>query len=195
VQIRPRLRLLAALVLAQALAQALAGPGMRPAAAHAGPPFPLFEDRRSGPYLVSVWSDPDIGTGTFFVLLAAPEGGRPAPPRAVRIAVQPVSGRLSEAVHEAVAEEVREGARFYARFYAEVPFDRGGTWRVRVVVASAEGSGELTTEVEPTPDGTIGPISLALYAIPFLAVGFLWLKAALRGRGGTSHAGGANQLK
>lgn len=181
----PTSRGIAALAFALALA---AGPGVRPAAAHAGPPFPIVEDRRAGPYLVSVWSDPDIGTGTFFVLLAAPAGGRLAPPRAVRIGVQPVSGRLPEAVHEAVAQKVRTGARFYA----EVPFDRGGRWRVRVAVASSEGAGEVLAEVEPTPDGTLGPFSLALYAIPFLAVGFLWLKAALRRRG---EAGPADQLE
>jgi hypothetical protein len=167
--------LLVALVLA-------GGADSRPAAAHAGPPFPIVEDQRSGPYVVSVWSDPDIGIGTFFVLLAAPEGGRLAVPRTVRIGVQPVSGRLHEAVHEAVPQEVAEGARFYA----EVPFDSGGTWRVRIVLAGAQGTAELTTTIEPTPDGTIGPISLALYAIPFLAVGFLWLKAVLRGRGRTN---------
>lgn len=156
--------------------------GARPAAAHAGPPFPILEDQRSGPYLVEVWSDPDIGTGTFFVLLEVPETPettRFAAPRRVRIAVQPVSGRLPEAVHEASAQEVREGARFHAA----VPFDQGGKWRVRILIESAAGTGELITEVEPTPDGTLGPGSLVLYTIPFLAVGFLWLKAVLRRRG------------
>ena len=55
-------------------------------------------------------------------------------------------------------------------------------WRVRVEIEGVKGGGELSSEVEPTPDGTIGPISLLLYAAPFLAVGFLWLKATLRKR-------------
>jgi len=146
----------------------------RPAAAHQGPPFPILVDQKTGPYVASVWTDPDIGTGTFYVLL---DGQSPAP-AAVRIAVQPVTGRLPEAVYDTQAQLTREGRRFFA----EVPFDAGGPWRVRVTLKGRDGSGELISQVEPTPDGTLGPMELGLYLIPFLAVGFLWLKAVLRRR-------------
>jgi hypothetical protein len=149
-----------------------------PAAAHEGPPFPILVDRRAGPYVASVWTDPDIGTGIFFVVLEAPEGRSLPEWTKVRIGVQPVSGRLAEAVHEAAAQPVRHGARYYA----EIPLDQGGMWRVRVRLDGAEGGGELAAEVEATPDGTIGPIALAVYLLPFLAVGGLWLKAVLRRR-------------
>jgi hypothetical protein len=49
-----RLPLLGALLAAGALA---AGP----ASAHVGPPFPIVEDQKVGPYLASIWTDPDIG--------------------------------------------------------------------------------------------------------------------------------------
>lgn len=150
-----------------------------PALAHEGPPFAILTDRRVGPYVVSVWTDPDIGTGVFFVVLEPPKG-RELPERtSVRIAVRPVSGRLPEAVHPAEAQPVRYGARYFA----EVPFDRGEMWRVRILVDGSEGGGELRSQVEATPAGTLGPIDLLLYLAPFLAVGFLWLKAALRRRG------------
>jgi hypothetical protein len=55
-------------------------------------------------------------------------------------------------------------------------------WKVRVLLDGSGGGGELADEVEATPDGTIGPIALIIYPLPFLAVGFLWLKAALRRR-------------
>lgn len=150
---------------------------VRPAGAHQGPPFPILADRRTGPYTVSVWTDPDIGTATFFVVLEAPEDRRP-PPARVRVGVQPVSGRRAEAVFEAAPQPVRRGARYFAA----VPLDRGGMWRVRVSLDGPQGRGLLTAEVEATPDGTIGPIGLVVYAVPFLAVGFLWLKAVLRRR-------------
>ena len=149
-----------------------------PAGAHQGPPFPILVDRRVGPYIASVWTDPDIGTGTFFVVLEAPKG-RSLPERTrVRIAVQPASGHHAEAVFEAAPQPVDEGKRYFTT----VPFAHGGMWRVRVRLDGSEGGGTLAAEVEATPDGTIGPIGLVVYLVPFLAVGFLWLKAAARRR-------------
>ena len=87
---------------------ALAALGLAPAPAlaHAGPPFPILVDRPVGPYVASVWTDPDIGTGTFFVILEPAKGkALPAGTR-VRIAVQPVDGRLAEAVHAAEPQPV-----------------------------------------------------------------------------------------
>jgi hypothetical protein len=150
----------------------------RPARAHAGPPFPILVDQRVGPYVVQVWTDPDIGTGTFFVVLEPPKGrALPAWTR-VRIGVQPVSHRLPEVLYAAEPQPVHEGARYFAK----VQFDKGEMWRTRILIDGAEGGGELATEVEATPDGTIGPIGLLVYSFPFLGVGFLWLKAALRRR-------------
>jgi hypothetical protein len=149
-----------------------------PAGAHEGPPFPVVMDRRIGPYLVSVWTDPDIGTGTVFVVLEPPEGRSLPAGTSVRVGVRPVSERLAEVVYQAEPQPVRHGARHFA----EVRFDRGGMWRLRVVLDGVEGGGEVAVEVEATPDGTIGPVGLLVYPLPFLAVGFLWWKAALRRR-------------
>lgn len=149
-----------------------------PALAHEGPPFPILVDQRAGPYVVSVWADPDIGTGTFFVILEPPEGQELPAGTSVRVAVRPVSGRLPEAVHPAEPQPARQGERYFA----EARFDRGGTWRVRILLRGPQGDAEVSAEVEPTPDGTLGPAELVLYLLPFLAVGGLWLKAALRRR-------------
>jgi len=148
----------------------------QPVGAHAGPPFPILVDQQAGPYVASVWSDPDIGIGTFFVTLEGPPGRRLVLPRSVRVGVRPVSGRLAEAFYDAEPQKVRKDEG--ARYFAQVPFDQGGMWKVRVEIDGAV----LSTEVEPTPDGTIGPISLVLYSLPFLAVGLIWLKAALTKR-------------
>jgi hypothetical protein len=165
----------------------LAGPA---ALAHQGPPVPVLVDQRVGPYVASVWTDPDIGTGTFFVVLEAPKG-RGLPARtAVRIGVQPVTRRLPEVVYDAEPQPVDEGARYMAK----VQFDRGEMWRARIVLGGSEGGGEMATEVEATPDGILGPVGSLVYAFPFLAVGFLWIKAVLRRRAGGVPAGvGANQ--
>lgn len=146
--------------------------------AHEGPPFPLIVDQQVGARLVSVWGDPDIGTATFFVVMEPVDGGELPSSTTVRIGVRPVSGRLDEVVYDAEPQRVRYGARYLA----EPELDRGEMWRVRVVVDGPQG-GELTTEVEATPDGTIGPIGLLVYVLPFLAVGLLWLKSVLHRRG------------
>ncbi len=151
-----------------------------PARAHEGPPFPILMDQPAGPYVASVWTDPDVGTGIFFVVLepsaekTLPEGTR------VRIGVQPVTGRLPEVLYTAEVQKAGKSARYYA----EAKFDRQEMWKIRVLLDGSKGGGELATEVEATPDGTIGPIALLIYPLPFLAVGFLWLKAALRRRSG-----------
>lgn len=161
-----------------------------PALAHEGPPFPILVDQSVGPYVASVWTDPDIGTGTFYVVLEPPKGGRLPERTRVQVAVEPLDGHLPEAVHEAEPQPVRHGARYFT----EVPFDQGGLWRVRILLDGSAGGGEMISQVEPTPDGTIGPIALVLYSLPFLAVGFLWLKAVLRrkekGRPGNPFPGG-----
>jgi len=149
-----------------------------PARAHQGPPFPILVDQKVGPYMASVWSDPDIGTATFFVVLEAPKG-RGLPARtSVRIGVQPVSKRLPEVLYDAEPQPADEGARYLAR----IQLDKGEMWHVRTVLSGSEGGGEMNTEVEATPDGILGPLGSLVYAFPFLAVGFLWIKAVMRRR-------------
>lgn len=148
--------------------------GAMPIYGHSGPPFPILVDQRVGPYVASVWTDPDIGTGTFFVILEAPKGGSLPAKAAVRIGVQPVTKRLPEVFYEAEPQSVKEGARYFT----QVKFDQGGMWHTRILIDGAE----LKADVEPTPDGIIGPFASLVYALPFLGIGFLWIKAALRRR-------------
>jgi hypothetical protein len=155
--------------------------------AHEGPPFPIIVDAAVGPWLVTVWTDPDIGIGTFYVVFEAAEGRDFVEPTAVRVGVRPVTGRLEEAVYEAAPERVRRGARYVA----EVEFDRGEFWEVRVVIEGPEGGGELTSEVEATPDGSIGPIGLVVYSVPFVLVALLWWRASVVRRRMTEEAAAA----
>lgn len=137
--------------------------------AHAGPPFPIVVDRPMGPWKVSVWTDPDIGTGVVYVIA---EG--PSQPRSVRVIARPVDGGLPEAAYPTE----RQGRPEDARFFTKVKFDHGGLWRLRAVLDGKA----VEAEVEATPDGVLGPWELGLYLLPFLAVGFLWGKAVLRRR-------------
>ena len=143
----------------------------RTASAHEGPPFPLFVDQKVGRYVVSVWTDPDVGTGQFFVIV---NGEVPADLR-VQIGVQPVSGRLAEAFYAAQRENLQQ----QIQYKAEVHFDAEELWRVRVRLESAQGNAETVATVEATPPG-YGRWDLLLYLFPFLAVGALWAIALIR---------------
>jgi hypothetical protein len=146
--------------------------------AHEGPPYPIIVDKTLGPCVLSVWSDPDVGTGTFFFIVEPAHGGRLPDDMRIEIGVRPASGRLPEAVYAAERED--QGGR--VQFKALVPFDAEELWRVRVRLQSAQGGGEAGTDVEVTPPG-YGRWDLLIYLLPFAAVGFLWLRAMIKGRG------------
>ncbi len=142
--------------------------------AHAGPPFPIVVDRPVGPWKVSVWTDPDIGTGVVYVI---PEG--PSVPASVRVGARPVDGGLPEAFYNTE----RQGSSEDVRYFTKVAFAHGGMWRLRVTLDGPRGGGTVAADVEATPDGVLGPWQSLLYLAPFLAMGFLWGKAVLRRRG------------
>lgn len=145
------------------------------ALAHDGPPFPLMVDQKVGPSIISVWTDPDVGTGTFFVIVEAPPGTEIPADLQVQVAVQPASGRLAEVTYPAS----REFLKGQVQYKALVQFDSQELWRVRVRLQSAQGSGEAMASVEATPPG-YGRWDLLVYVAPFLAVALLWLLALFR---------------
>jgi hypothetical protein len=146
------------------------------ASAHEGPPYPLFVDKNVGPYLVSVWADPDVGGGAFFIAVEAGDGGAPADSLAVEVCVRPATDRLAEECYAAR----RDAARDPAQFKAVVPFDRQEFWHSRVVLRGPLGGGEAAADVEATIPG-LGRWDLLLYLSPFAAVAVLWLRGLRRG--------------
>lgn len=141
--------------------------------AHEGPPFPLFVDQKLDPYVVSVWTDPDVGEALFFVIVG-PSDELPADLR-VQVGVQPVSGRLPEAFYSGE----RENVQGQVQYRAQVHFDAEELWRVRVRLESAQRTVETTATVEATPPG-YGRWDLLVYLLPFVGVGLLWAVAMVR---------------
>ena len=158
----------------------------RTGSAHEGPPFPLFVDQKIDRYIVSLWTDPDVGDAVFFVIVnAQPPAQLPADLQ-VQIGVQPNSGRLPEAFYSGE----RESVSGQVQYRALVHFDAEELWRVRVRLQSAEGNAETIATVEATPPG-YGRWDLLVYLFPFLAIGVLWAIAMIRKvkrRTGDKHA-------
>lgn len=145
------------------------------ATAHDGPPYAVLVDQPCGPRRIEVWADPDIGTGTFLILLGAPAGSPPLPPPdEVHVAVTPRDGHLPE---RAVAARRDDGARDQ-RWLAEVEFDAGDWWTARFLVRDAAGTHAAAVDVEVTPPG-VGLLGFLIYLFPFVAFGLLFLKLAL----------------
>lgn len=144
-----------------------------PLRAHNGPPFPIIVDRQVGPCTISVWTHPDVGIGTFFVIL----GGVVPKNLKIEIGVQPVSGRLPEKRYATRLANLRG----QVQYETQVAFDAQELWRVHVLLSSAQGNGETVATVEPTPPG-LGRWDLLWYGSPFAAVGFLWFRAMARKR-------------
>jgi len=148
---------------------------VRTTSAHEGPPFPLFVDQKVDSYLVSVWTDPDVGAAQFFVIVSAEDSGEVPADLRVQIGVQPVSGRLTETFYRAERENLQQ----QIQYKVEVHFDAEELWRVRIRLNSAQGNVETMATVEATPPG-YGRWDLLLYLFPFVAVGILWSVALIR---------------
>jgi hypothetical protein len=145
--------------------------------AHNGPPFPIIENRRVGPCVISLWTHPDVGTGAFFVFVEPLPGGAVPADLKIQIGVQPESGRLPEVVYPTAPD--RSGGQFH--YKALVEFDRDEFWRVRLILVSSRGQGEEFSRVEATPVG-FGKWDLLFFLLPFLLVAFLWLRGMSRRR-------------
>jgi hypothetical protein len=167
---KQRIRLLAWLLLASS-----AWPF--PARAHVGAPYPVLVEKPVGPYLVSALADPDVGEGTFYVLVTL-QVDQPLPAdTVVTLWVEPKDGHLSETAHPAQRQQTRYGERFVAG----VPFDAEGPWWVRLTCQGSAGTGETRFPVEVTPSG-IGWLATGACLLPFALLGGLWLRGALRQR-------------
>jgi len=140
--------------------------------AHNGPPFPIIVDKIVGPCKISLWTHPDIGTGTFWVIVDPLPGKNLPGDLKVRVAVEPLSHRIPERVFDAP----RDDSSAQLQYIGYVTFDRDEFIRARVLIDSARGHGDAAASVEVTP---VAPKKweLYLYLSPFVLVGFLWFRA------------------
>jgi hypothetical protein len=146
-----------------------------PARAHIGPPYPIMQNRKVGPFNVEVWSNPDVGTGSFYVIIDPPKGSGLTVPAdmKVHVAVQPVSKRLPVAVYDAWREKLLD----HVEFKTLVPFDKEEMWHVHIAFSSSTAYGEADTDVSVTPT-LLGRWDLLIFLLPFAGIGVLWFKAA-----------------
>jgi hypothetical protein len=158
--------------------------------AHSGPPFPLISDRVAGPYELSIWTDPDATddrspAGQFWVTIRLADGSAvPSDTHAV-ITIRPMDrpGPAESAPTMPVHGDV-------SRQFAAVVMNHEGLFSVEARISSARGLAVVDAKVDATYDTRPARWLLALYVMPFLAVGFLWIKLLisrrLRSQGGSN---------
>lgn len=153
--------------------------------AHDGPPFPIVSNQTAGPYVVSVWTDPDAtddgsAGGQFWVMVKAGAAGSdvPAGTRAtVTIAPFDRPGDPRAGATQPVGSDI--GRQFVA-----LVMDHEGRFGVRVVVDGPLGEATVESDVDATYDARPPPAMLFLYLAPFVLIGGLWLRAISRRREG-----------
>ncbi len=148
-----------------------------PASAHIGPPFPIIENKQVGPCTIALWTHPDIGTGTFYVMIDPLPGKTIPNDLKIKVGVQPESGRLPETFYKGERDDTRNQVVY--KVLAD--FDRDEFYKVHLVINSAEGSGEAFSRVEATPT-VMGRFGLVFFSLPFLAVALLWYRGVSKKR-------------
>ncbi|MCB9897323.1 MAG: hypothetical protein H6825_04910 [Planctomycetes bacterium] len=144
------------------------------ASAHEGPPYPVIVDEPHGPWLLTVWADPDVGRGTFWVQLEEDGSHRAPADTVVHVSVMPADGRLDPVTVLADPEAWGSGQKHVA--YVDFPTREFWTAHFVLDSASTGEHAESVVNIEVTPPG-YGTIDLLIYSWPFVAIGALWIHA------------------
>jgi hypothetical protein len=159
-----------------------------PVDAHSGPPFPIISNQVAGPYQVSVWTDPDAtangsAAGQFWVVVRPANAGTSLPADTnVNVTIQPVEGGP---VLRGMAKPVNGDV---SRQFVALLMDHEGRYSTRASIDGPLGAADVAAEVDATYDLRPSSIMVAVYVMPFVLVGFLWIKVLLRRRRGRAPA-------
>lgn len=150
---------------------------------HSGPPFPLISDRVAGPYQVSIWTDPDAtddgsAGGQFWVMIRLMDGAHLPPDTRALVTVRP-----TDRPHSTQSARTLAVNGDLSRQFAALLMDHEGPYLVEATITGSKGQAVLEAKVDATYDLRPARWLLGLYLVPFLAVGFLWLKLLTSRRG------------
>lgn len=143
--------------------------------AHEGPAFPILVNQKIDANNLSIWADPDTGEGSFFVYLEGPESSS----YSIVVHATAADDPREKLVQSAILTEKLDGK---ASYKAIVPFTRAIMWNVEFQLKQ-NGSTQKSfiIPLEVTPPGP-NKLEFAVYFLPFILVGFLWLKVVLAKR-------------
>jgi hypothetical protein len=156
--------------------------------AHSGPPFPIVSNQIAGPYDVSVWTDPDAtadgsAAGQFWVVVQPANRATSLPADTkVNVTIQPADGGPAL---RGTAKPVNGDV---SRQFVALLMDHEGRYAARASIEGPLGSVDVAADVDATYDLRPSSTMVAVYVMPFVLVGFLWIKLLLRRRHGRARA-------
>jgi hypothetical protein len=149
---------------------------------HSGPPYPILSDQVAGPYLISVWTDPDTTDdgsrgGQFWIRIHLADGGE-LPPRTQATVSIGALDRM-ESARDASASPVNGDI---TNQFAALEMDHEGSFGVLVRVEGPRGRAAVTSSVDATYDLRPSRLLFLVYLAPFVLVGLLWGRLLMRRR-------------
>lgn len=141
--------------------------------AHEGPPYPIVVDHAFNQSKLSIWADPDTGEGTFSFYI---EGGNSMEQISIELEASPADN-LEKKLY-AIAQYNPDNKN-YISYIAKVPFDREALWNITFKLKRGEEI--LTTKMIPVEVTPPGPTrwEFAIFLIPFVIIGFIWVRVLL----------------
>jgi hypothetical protein len=151
--------------------------------AHSGPPYPIVSDQVAGRYQVAIWTDPDatddaMDGGQFWVMVKAHDTGADVP-AGTRVTV---TIRAADRVAPELTATAAPVDGAVSNQFAALRMDHEGRFTVRVAIDGPLGRAEVTSAVDATYDSRPAPVLLGVYLLPFLVLGFFWVKVLRRRR-------------
>jgi hypothetical protein len=156
--------------------------------AHSGPPFPIISNQVVGPYEVSVWTDPDAtadgsAAGQFWVVVQPADRATPLPTDTkVNVTIQPVGGG------SALRGTAKPVNGDISRQFVALLMDHEGRYAARASIDGPLGAADVAADVDATYDLRPSSTMVAVYVMPFVLVGFLWIKLLVRRRHGRARS-------
>lgn len=141
--------------------------------AHEGPPYPILVDQRTSFGSFSVWADPDVGVGTFTILVSPNKSAFKHQDLKIEVSstslVKSGFNELELAKHAPLIEQ--DDGKII--FVGEIPFDHEGWWKTGFAIEAGGHRDYVELDVEVTPPGPTR-IEFWIALVPFLLMGSLW---------------------
>ncbi|MGH7333543.1 MAG: hypothetical protein ACREKS_12540 [Candidatus Rokuibacteriota bacterium] len=135
---------------------------------------------QAGPYLVSVWTQPDpprVGRLDVSVAVMRPQDGTAILDVATSVVAEPADAPGPIAKTQAT----RGGGGNPFLYHAELELPQPGRWRVTVTVQAPPGQGRAAFEIIASPGSRLVPLLVAA-GTGLLLVGMLWWRVARRAK-------------
>ena len=85
--------------------------------------------------MVTVWANPDVGGGSFFIMLSLNDRQPLPQDLQVKVGIQPVSGRPPEEVFNAWREKLKG----QVEYKVVLAFDREERWHIHLMLSNVTG--------------------------------------------------------